>query len=208
MAYRKLGTCKFVLSGNPGSARARVDIVANVTDPVVPNLEFVVSQSWLLMLESQIGKVPKQIQDVVLDTLTGQTIVYYHYGTAQPQAELTSDMRHLADLNIELCYGKGPFVLANQQSHDRRTTPEALSGLIMANSFPAIFSVLKGEWLQRTLCVLMYGVHKWETKGRPSWITAFTHTWNFDSLQSMVDIGWQLIQKGWMTKLHSPGRPT
>ena len=202
MDYRKLGICKFILFGTQDTAQARVDIEAHISDPIVSDQEFLLSQSWLLMLESQIGKVPKKIQDLILDTLSGQTIVYFRYSAIAPQLDKTPDMRHLATLDIELCVRQRPFVLAHPRDFDRHIPAEALAGLIIVNSFPAVCSFLKGENLNRTLYLLIYGLHKWETEGRPGWITAFTQTWYPNSIQSMVDQGWQLIQQGWMTKLH------
>ena len=202
MGYRKLGICKFLLFGSPDTADAQVEIEAKITDPDLPRLDILISRAWLLMLESQIGKVPKPIQDLTLDALSSQTLAYFQYGAVAPPKPKTPIMRHLATLEIELCFGKDMFVLAHPRDFDTHLRADGLVGLIMTSSFQAICRTLEGVERDGTLYSLIYGLHKWETSGRPGAMTAFTQTWDFSSLATMVERGRELIQQGWMTKLN------
>ena len=202
MSHRRLGTFKFILFGNPETSMSRVEITPEINDPTAPGLGMLVSRTWLLMLESQIGKVPKEIQDQVLDALTSKAIRYFLFGAALPQREKTPDMHHLGTLEIELCLGNQLFVLAHPRDFDRRAPAFAVVGLIMTGSIEAVCAVLDGKLRDDTLYALVYGLHKWATVGRPGWMTARTNTWDFDSMRDMAERGRELIQRGRMTNIH------
>jgi hypothetical protein len=152
------------------------------------------------MLESQIGKVSKTVQDLTLETLRDQTLTYFQYGVFPSQRERTADMRHLATLEIELCLGKRLFVLAHPRDFDPLLRADALAGLIMFHSLAAIGIVLEGKARDDALYALIYGLHRWETERRPGVITVHTQTWDFSQLPTIIEQGKELVQRGWVTR--------
>lgn len=117
--------------------------------------------------------------------------------------------RPVGTLEVEVCVGASllgsggtsPFVLTHPRDFCRSLPAGFIAGLIMRKSLPAIFEALQGELLHDALCALIYGLHKWETKGRPDRITAFTETWSLQSFAAAVDQGRELIDQEWRPKL-------
>lgn len=197
MNDRKLGTCTFTLYGSPETHQARVEIEAEITDRAVPSLDLLVSRAWLLMLENQIGKVSKRVQDVVLDALSGQALTYFQYEVVPRRVEETSQMRRLATLEVRLLYSNALFALVHPRDFDHNARADGLSGQIMVNSVSSICQMLPTQTRDSTLYALVYGLNKWETTGRPGSMANLPPTWEFRSIRKIVERGMELVQQGW-----------
>jgi hypothetical protein len=190
-----IGTMVFKLYGDPRFHEVGLEFDCVVSERWMDTVDcaFVITRGWPLFLEKQIRKIPKDLQDIVLDTIAGEIQVWEEYGLLphafepQPRHVLLAEVS--ADLHVgsrilkrhQMAFG----VLDHPKFH--KLKPINAIALIATSSFGHVAQALNPEQWKWLTFILLYGLKKWSMHGRPRKLTPFKRTWDFTNVTGMAE---------------------
>lgn len=191
-----IGTMVFKLYGDPRRNEAGLHFDCVVSEPKMMDTidcGFVITRGWPLFLEAQIRKLPKKLQDIVLDTIAGQIQICHEYGGLPAAIEPQPEHLLLAEMSVEL--HAGYLILKPQQMtlyvfvrpRFHKLKPINAIALVLTDSLGHVARALNPEQWKSLSFFLLYGLKKWSMRGRPRKLTPFTRTWDFTNVTSMIE---------------------
>jgi len=188
-ALRLVGTMTFRLLGDPAAKEASIEFSCTVNEPRLhPIIDpaFVMTRGWPLFLEAQIGKLPRELQDVTLGAIADYIRVWKEYDMLPPAKRPKPGHSMLAEVRVEMHLGSrlGLYVLVHP-SFSGIGAVNAI-GLVLVGSLGHVALALRRQEWEMLAALLIYGINKWEKHGRPGWLTAFTKTWDFSDIEGMI----------------------
>lgn len=167
-----------------GDYRMAATYKCEVTSPEVP-IHGMACRAWPLLLESQIGKFPEQLQQIVLESISQQVDNFWNKQVYPLAFDPDQDLHCTATVTVDMNLGKWEWVdvkfkagLFGAENRVARTIMVSLGHVFQG------LDNTNRHWL---MFFLSYGLAKWNRVGLPGPITATTRTWDFLDKKGMTE---------------------